>query len=291
MHNKPIRRVGLFGKFADDGVGETLAEVRRLLEKNRLNVLLGATTSKAIEGARIDASRPMAESIDVAMVVGGDGTMLTVARELAGQRVRVPIIGVNVGRLGFLADVAMGELEASLQTLLRGDYHLETRALLTACVMREGEVVHTAVAVNDATVGKGNTGRLIELHIRVDDEFLCQIRGDGVIVATPTGSTAYSLSSGGPIVYPTLPVVLLSPVCPHALGNRPIVLDQNARIDILAAHPLDANAHLVIDGVMVRELSGADTVQVRKSDDSLLMIRMRNKSYFETLRSKLGWNE
>ena len=285
-----IHKVGLFGKFHDRSVSDTVAEIRALLEKNNLKVLLGSTTSTDIDGERIDdRERPLGELIDLAIVVGGDGTMLSAARNLAEHG--VPAIGVNLGRLGFLADISLQNLEPSLAAILRGDYHIEQRSLLDTEVRVDGKSLYRGNSVNDTTVSKGNTGRLIEFEIRVNGQFLSHIRSDGLILATPTGSTAYSLSAGGPIIYPTLSVFSLSPICPHTLSNRPILLDDNARIEISSMVFAETHANLALDGVIACKLNGNEIITVTKAAQSLSMIRINGHNHFETLRSKLGWNE
>lgn len=285
-----ISKVGLFGKFNDDNIGDTVAEIRQLLQHNNLKVLLGGTTSTAIDGERLDDHKqPLAELIDLAIVVGGDGTMLSVARNLAKHN--IPAIGINLGRLGFLADIAVQDLGASLRAILRGDYHIEQRTLLTTEVGLQNEIRYRGDSVNDAAISKGNSGRLIEFEIRVNGQFLSHIRSDGVIIATPTGSTAYSLSAGGPIIYPTLPVFIVSPICPHTLSNRPIVLDHNAHIEIASMVFAETPANLSLDGVIACKLHGDEVVRVRKAAETWSMIRINQHNHFETLRSKLGWNE
>ena len=285
-----IHTVGLFGKFNDRSVSGTVADIRALLEKNRLKVLLGGTTSTAIDGERLDEGDPrLGEIIDLALVVGGDGTMLSAARTLAAHG--IPAVGVNLGRLGFLADIALGDLESSLDAILQGDYHIERRSLLDTSVRRGDAVVCGGSSVNDTVISKGSTGRLIEFEIRVNGQFLSHIRSDGVILATPTGSTAYSLSAGGPIIYPTLPVISLSPVCPHMLSNRPIVLDHNATIEISHLVFAETHANLALDGVIICKLHGDEVITVSKAAATLSMIRINRHDHFETLRSKLGWNE
>lgn len=283
-----IRKVGLFGRFQDDNIGDTVAEIRALLERNDLKVLLGSTTSTAIDGERID-DQHLGEAIDLAIVVGGDGTMLSAARNLAEHN--VPAIGVNIGRLGFLADIAMHNLESSICAILRGEYHIEQRSMLDTKVHRENEMVFRGNAVNDMVISKGNSGRLIEFEIRVNGQFISNPRSDGIILATPTGSTGYSMSAGGPIIYPTLPVFILTPICPHTLSNRPIVIDQNAQIEITSMVFAETHANLALDGVIDCKLHGNEVVTVNKAAEYLSMIRINDHNHFETLRSKLGWNE
>ncbi|MDA7967700.1 MAG: NAD(+)/NADH kinase [Gammaproteobacteria bacterium] len=282
-----ITRVGLFGRFQDRADIDAVATIRKLLEKHGLKALLDDDAPKAAKGARIGGAPGGA--IDLAVVVGGDGTMLHVARKLAEHD--VPAVGVNLGRLGFLADISMQRLEPGLNAILHGDYRIEKRSLLDTAVSRGGAEIHRGVSVNDAVISKGNTGRLIEFEIRVDGQFLSQTRSDGIIISTPTGSTAYSLSAGGPIIYPTLPVICLSPICPHTLSNRPIVLDENARIEITSLVFAETRANLALDGRIACELSGDETITVSLARERLSMVRISRDSHFETLRSKLGWNE
>ena len=282
-----ISKVGLFGKFNDRSVSDTVVGIRELLERNNLKVLLGSTTSADVPGERID-ERDQPLGIDLAIVVGGDGTMLSAARNLAAHN--VPAIGVNLGRLGFLADIAIQDLESSLGAILRGDYHIEKRTLLDTRISIDGEVTCRGNSVNDTVISKGNTGRLIEFEIRVNGQFLSHIRSDGLIIATPTGSTAYSLSAGGPIIYPTLPVFSVSPICPHTLSNRPIVLDQNASIEISSMVFTETHANLALDGVIVCKLHGSEIITVTKATEALSMIRINGHNHFQTLRSKLSWN-
>lgn len=281
--------VGLFGKFHDHNVSQSVVEIKELLERNHLKVLLSSTTSPAIVGKRFDEKQKLAELIDLAIVVGGDGTMLGAARNLAKHH--IPAIGVNLGRLGFLADIAMHNLGDSLSAILHGDYHIEQRSLLDTTVSVGNKIIYNGNSVNDIAISKGDSGRLIELDIQVNGQFLSHLRSDGVIIATPTGSTAYSLSAGGPILYPTLPVVVLSPICPHTLSNRPIVLDKNAQIQISAMIFTETHANLALDGVLVCKLSGKEVISIGLSSDTLSMIRINCHNHFETLRSKLGWNE
>ncbi len=283
-----ISKIGLFGKFRDNSVATVLNEVRDLLEKNGIKVLLGSTTAVEIEGERIDEqSVPLDQAIDIAMVVGGDGTMLNAARTLSSHD--VPTIGVNLGRLGFLTDIAVSNLEANLEALLKGEFYIEKRTLLQATVLKNAEPVFTGLALNDAVISKGNTGRLIEFDTRIDGIFVSHTRSDGLIVATPTGSTAYSLSAGGPIMYPTLRVISISPICPHTLSNRPIIIDENSLVEILDLESPESHTNLALDGLIVYELHGEETIQLTRAKNKLSMIRIESQDHFEILRSKLGW--
>ena len=261
-----------------------------MLEQKGLKVLLGSTTSPDIDGERLDEhTEELDKVIDIAMVVGGDGTMLNAARILSHHD--VPTVGVNLGRLGFLTDIAVAEIELSLQAILSGDYLVEKRTLLKTSVLRDGQEVFNGLSLNDAVISKGNSGRLIEFETRIDGIFVSHTRSDGVIIATPTGSTAYSLSAGGPIIYPTLSVLSVVPICPHTLSNRPIVIDENALIEIFALSIPETHANLAVDGLIVCELHGNETVRLTRAEKKLSMIRFESHDHFKTLRSKLGWNE
>ncbi|MEM7195862.1 MAG: NAD(+)/NADH kinase [Pseudomonadota bacterium] len=283
-----IEKVGLFGKFNDSSVSETLDAVRKIIEQQGLSVLIAETTAPSVQGPRIDTSQPVEEQIDLGIVVGGDGTMLNAARMLAEHD--LPAIGVNLGRLGFLTDITVDDFDTALQSIRQGRYRKELRTLLRTTVLRDGETVYTGVSLNDAVISKGNSGRLIEFETRVNGQFVSHTRSDGVIVATPTGSTAYSLSAGGPIIYPNLSVFSMAPICPHTLSNRPIVLDEDAVIEISELYCPEVHANLVLDGVLTCELNGTETVRLEKSLKKLCLIRIESHNHFETLHDKLGWN-
>ncbi len=284
-----IKRVGLFGKFNDSSVADAVATVKAILEDKNLSVLLGSTTAAEIQGDRIDDyDQPLGEAIDLAIVVGGDGTMLNVARTLSAHD--TPAIGVNLGRLGFLTDVALADLDASMESILQGDFAIEHRTMLQCQVTRNGETMCSGISLNDMVISKGNTGRLIEFKIWVNDQFVSQARSDGLILATPTGSTAYALSAGGPIIYPNLPVISMSPICPHTLSNRPIILDENDTIKITALNTIEAPANLSFDGVINTQLKGDETIIIKRAAKKLQMVRIKGFNHFETLHTKLGWN-
>ena len=284
-----ITRVGLFGKFNDSSVADAVVAVKAILEDKNLSVLLGSSTSTEIPGTRIgDCDQPLEEAIDLAVVVGGDGTMLHVARELSNYG--IPAIGVNLGRLGFLTDVALADLDSSMSSILQGDFAIEHRTMLQCRVTRGDATVCAGISLNDMVISKGNTGRLIEFEIWVNGQFVSQPRSDGLILATPTGSTAYALSAGGPIIYPNLPVISMSPICPHTLSNRPIILDEHAEIKIMALNSHETPANLAFDGVIVTRLKGDETITIKRAPKKLKMVRIDGFNYFETLHSKLGWN-
>ena len=284
-----LESIGLFGKYLDAGVRDTIDAAREILERHGARVLLGDTTAPEIAGARLEeADLPLDQAIDLAVVVGGDGTLLHVARSLAEHR--IPVVGINLGRLGFLTDIPAHDMEEELGKIFAGRYRLENRSLLRTEVWREDDLLESSLALNDAVVSAGSFARLIEFEIRVNGEFVTNTRGDGIIVSTPTGSTAYALAAGGPILYPTLPVMLLVPICPHTLSNRPIVLDENSVIEICSLTRCETSANLAADGIVQRLLKGDELLRITKAEPRLQLVRVETHTHFETLRNKLGWS-
>ena len=224
---------------------------------------------------------------DLVVVLGGDGSMLSAARLLAPTG--VPLIGVNQGRLGFLTDIALRVMVEQMGKVLAGEYQIEPRTMLDATVHRDGTAAFSTNALNDLVVNKGATGRLIELLVRIDGEFVYDLRADGLIVATPTGSTAYALSSNGPILQPAVPGLVLVPICPHTLSNRPITVSDGSVIEIAIRQVADARLHF--DGHPSFELNEGDRVTVRRSAHVLRLVHPPGYSYYAMLREKLHWSE
>ncbi len=269
-------------------MADAITIVKGFLERKQLTVLLGNTTSSEIAGDRIDEQGlTIGDQIDLAIVVGGDGTLLHVARLLAEQG--VPAIGINLGRLGFLTDISFSDLETGIGAILNGQYTIEKRTMLQCTTFKDEQVVFSGYALNEIVLSKGNTGRVIEFEIRVNGNYVSQIRSDGLILATPTGSTAYALSAGGPIIYPDLSVICMSPICPHTLSNRPIILDENNTIEITAIETRESQANLALDGVLSYQVTGDETITISKAPKKLKLIRIEGFNHFETLYSKLGW--
>lgn len=283
MHDKTV---GLFGKYGAIEVESALSNVKALLRSFGAEVLLGDTTAAEIRGERILNTEQYRE-LDFAVIVGGDGTLLHAARSLAPFK--VPIIGINLGRLGFLTDIPADEIALGLQAIKDGAYRIEERAMLKIRVIERDKTEQVFLSLNDAVISKGDTGRLIELSIKVDGEFVSKTRSDGLIISTPTGSTAYALSAGGPIIEPTLPVVVVVPICPHTLSNRPIILSQDSTISISDIQLTENYATLAIDGIIVKTLDGSEIVKTSKAEHALQLIRIDKHNYFEALRTKLGW--
>ena len=287
--DKKIKTVGLFGKYQDQSVSEHLHRLEEFLLGRNLKILLDQETAEHITGAK-SPTRPRASlgsEINLAIIVGGDGTLLNVARELAPHH--VPLIGVNLGRLGFLTDIQAEHMTMEIGKILDGDYQTESRLLLHAEVMRKGRIVQTASALNDVIVSKGELARMIEFETYLDGEFVHSIRGDGIIVASPTGSTAYALSSGGPILHPTLDAIAVVPICPHTLSNRPIIVSSDSIVEILVSRIGDQHAHATFDGQSTYMLEDGDRVYVRRSEHEVELLHPSGRSHFEVMRIKLHW--
>jgi NAD+ kinase len=268
-----------------------LALARRLatwLSRRRRTVLLENEAANALRLPGGVSKQEMMERADLVVVLGGDGTLLSVARH-SGPR-RVPVLGVNLGGLGFLTDVRPEEAFQAVERVLAGHYRLERRSMLEAAVVRGGRVVRRFQALNDVVINKGALARILDLETSVDGVALCTYKADGLIFSTPTGSTAYSLSAGGAIVEPSVGVLLISPICPHTLTQRPIVLPERARVRVAVCSP-DEDVALTIDGQEGMKLATDDVVAVRPAKHRVHLVRSPTHSFFELLRTKLRWGE
>ena len=284
----PFTSAGIFGRYQDADVQATLSTLQRHLEACDLEVYLGDTTASNIPGRRIeDSGKPLSDTIDLGIVIGGDGTMLHAARSLAP--VGLPLIGVNLGRLGYLTDIPADQMTQLIDELLAGQFTIEERIMLQVEVFADDQLTENGVALNDVALVKGETGRMIEFETYVNGESVGRTRGDGMILSTPTGSTAYALSVGGPILHPLLPAILFAPVCPHSLGQRPLVLDDSSHIKIDIVDLAGANANVFVDGIHRIAVAETDFLTVRRADIATRMIRINSHNHYTALRSKLGW--
>jgi NAD+ kinase len=232
---------------------------------------------------------PLPDEVEFIVVMGGDGTILSVARHF-GER-GVPIFGVNLGGLGFLTEISVDELYASMaEHVLTGKFEVEERLMLTVTLFRQGEAFWRENVLNDAVINKGALARIAEMTTWIDGEYLTVYRADGLIVATPTGSTAYNLSAGGPIVYPTLRHLLLLPICSHTLSNRPLILPDTVTVAV-TLDEIVQDVYLTLDGQVGRELQPGDRVEIRRAPYYLRLVKSPYRSHFEILRTKLGWGE
>jgi NAD+ kinase len=282
-----FKSVALFGKTGSAEVVESLVSLLEHLQGRGLNVLvedgIAADLGMVAAAADIDA---IARHADVAIVLGGDGTLLNAGRRLAAHD--VPLVGINQGRLGFMTDIARADMLPAIDRLLAGEFTADRRMLLDARVRRGGAEVFRTLALNDVVVNKGDTGRMIEIEVRVDGEFLYVLRADGMIVATPTGSTAYALSANGPILQPAVPGIALVPLCPHALTHRPITISDACRVELALVAPYDARVHF--DGQGHCDLRAGDVVAIARSAHAVTLLHPPGYSYFAMLREKLHWS-
>lgn len=282
-----MKKIGIICKTGIPEPAEILKELLPWLRKKGYEAFVDAETASVlnIEGTPRSQIPSLAEII---VVFGGDGTMLSAAR-LVGVK-GIPILGVNVGGLGFLTSVQKEEFHQVFEKVLAGGCPVEERIMLTACVFRHSECISRYLVVNDVVVNKGALARIIDLETYIDHSYIATFKADGLIVSTPTGSTAYVLSAGGPILYPTLNSVILAPICPHTLTNRPIVLPDDVTVDIVL-RSLNEDVFLTIDGQVGFSLRQGDTVQVKKSEFKTRLFIPCERDYFQILRTKLKWGE
>jgi len=282
-----IKRVGLVGNSEKVSCAEAVNNAARLVRSAKREVWCDADTARLCrlrERVAPDAAA-LARQVDLVLVFGGDGTLLRVAREIAGSQ--TPILGINIGGLGFLTAVSSASLTGALQHVWDGEFTFEPRVLIEAHARCAGERVRQT-ALNDLVISRGIASRLIELRVSVDDEPLTRYRCDGLIVSSPTGSTAYSLAAGGAVVYPTAEVFQITPICPHTLSNRSLVLPLSSRIsvEVLNSKP---STILSADGQLVAELAAGDRIEIRRSKQTVRLLHLEGSSFFESLRVKLHW--
>ena len=291
-----FHHVALIGKYQPTVPGTTVCHSRAImqniaqfLERQGCQVSLEAETASNTGLSHYDTIDADAIGLqcDLGLVVGGDGTMLGIGRRLA--RYGTPLIGINQGRLGFITDIALADYPAILPAMLQGEYEEDQRPLMHASVMRDGECVFEALAMNDVVVARGATAAMVELRVEVDGHFVATQRADGMIISSPTGSTAYSMSAGGPILNPTLTGIALVPLCPHALSNRPIIVNDNTDIELRIVYADDPRVHF--DGQVTLDLQAGDSVRLRRSEHKICFLHPPGYSYFAMLRQKLQWSE
>ena len=285
-----IRAAGIICKPVRDLVASVVPPLITWLHERRISVFIDEET----HGCCIDLGEPvvardaLGAQIDLLIVFGGDGTLLSAARALGGHN--VPILAVNLGGLGFLTSVTLEELYPLMEQVVKGEYQTSSRMMLDAEIRRDGHASEMQCALNDAVANKGARARMLDFDVHVDGHHVGRYRADGLIVATPTGSTAYSLAAGGPIVDPSLDAFIITPICPHMLTNRPLVIPGASRID-LDFTAADEPVYVTLDGQISRELEPADRVRITKSAKRVALVRSPTKSYFQILRSKLRWGE
>ncbi len=281
-----MKTIGILTKPKFPDIKHALQDLVTWLRERDKEVVLDGKTAALIGEPSTYRKTHLASLSDLVLVLGGDGTMLNAAR-LVEERA-VPILGVNMGGLGFLTEVTLEHLYASLDKVFAGDYFLEERLMLKAQIDRHGEHVAHSSVLNDVVVSKGTLARMIEIQISIDGQFVTSLRGDGLIVSTPTGSTAYSLSAGGPLVNPSVQAFILTPISPHTLTHRPLVVESTVSLGVTLASQEDG-AMATFDGQVGVSLSHGDTVAIRASDHRAKLIRFPDYTYYEVLRKKLKW--
>lgn len=292
MANSSIKRVGLVVKPHQQDVLKTLCQVVLWLSERGITLVSASPT----EGEKIGSETgcvieilpgdELAANVDLMLVLGGDGTMIATSR-LVGDT-DVPVLGVNYGRLGYLAEFRIEELYPALETILEGNYTVEKRVMLTAELHRGWERVSHNRVLNDIVINKAALARIIEIECYINEKFVNSFRADGLIVASPTGSTAYNLSAGGPVVYPSMNAIIITPICPFTLSNRPIVVPDESQIELRLKTP-NEDVALTLDGQVGFPLKPDDRVLIRKSRTTFDLVQPMNRNYFEVLREKLRW--
>lgn len=284
-----FKTVAVVGKSDATSLPDVLDELSGLLRKRGIAILMDPLTagaSRTPPDATVDIT-DLAARADLAIVVGGDGTLISCARLVAERG--IPLVGINLGRLGFLTDIPADGLQGAVESVLAGDFISEQRTLLAGAVRRGSRTLFSTLAFNDVVVSRGAMGSMIEFAVTVDGEFIYSLRADGLIVATPTGSTAYALSAGGPILHPSLQAIALVPISPHTLSNRPVAIRSSSKVEITLVRGLDARANFDVQAYW--ELEPGDVVCVSASPRPATLLHPKGYRYFSMLRQKLRWTE
>jgi NAD+ kinase len=284
-----FKAICLIGKYKSPDIAEPLLHLAQFLRGRGVRVVVDSITAAHVGHNDIEVL-PLDEAgriADLAIVIGGDGTMLNIARTLVPYE--VPLVGVNQGRLGFLTDISVDTMFDTIGAVLEGSFVVEERMLLASEVWRDGQLIFDVKAFNDCSVAKGAEGGLIELEVRIDGQFVYMLRADGLIVSTPTGSTAYALSAGGPILHPSLSAFAVVPVCPHTLSNRPIAIGSDSVVEILMHRCADARVHY--DSHSHCKLAARDRIVVRRYPKTIRLLHPVGHNYYHMLREKLHWSE
>jgi NAD+ kinase len=280
-----MKRIGIIAKGNKPEAVQVVKELVHWLKDRKVECIVDTTIAKGVSHPALD-KQEMPGAMEMVVVLGGDGTLLAAARAL--QKKPIPILGVNLGGLGFLTEITLAELYPMLEEILRGEYKTDERMLLEARVWRKEKVVEDFSVLNDVVINKGALARIIELETMVDNVYLTTFRADGLIIATPTGSTGYSLSAGGPIVYPSLLSIIITPICPHNVTNRPIICPQEAVISVTLCSG-DQEVFLTLDGQVGFKMQLKDRVEVMRGKGFVKLIKSPARDYFEVLRTKLMW--
>lgn len=281
--------IGIIGRLGSQQVLDTVFRLINFLKSKNLHIMLEESIAKAVpeQNLPVVSYNLMGQRCDLAIVVGGDGSVLGAARELAPYH--VPLLGINRGNLGFLTDITLDDLENQINEVLAGQYMVEERFLLEARAFRQGNLTGEADALNDVVLHPGQSTRMIEFELYLDSQFICSQRADGLIISTPTGSTAYALSAGGPIVHPKLDAIVVVPMYPHTLSSRPIVVDGDSELKIVISPNMEIHPQISCDAQNHIFCAPGDMVFVRKNSHKAKLIHLKGYNYYEICRNKLGW--
>jgi NAD+ kinase len=285
----PIKRIGITSKPKKPEVRDIVTPLVHWLHDRSIEVLVDKETGSTLDSPEKCVTRnEMPSRVDLIIVLGGDGTLLATARALNGKP--VPLLAVNLGGLGFLTVITRDELHSTLDRVLGGDFRTERRVQIEAEVMRAGEVISSFLALNDVVLNKGAIARVLDFDVRVDGQFISSYKADGLIVSTPTGSTAYSLAAGGPVIAPSVEAFIVTPICAHTLSNRPIVLRDSAQIEV-KVKSYGESVYLTVDGQVGIAVRSEDAVHMKRASSVVELIQSPQKNYFEILRQKLKWGD
>lgn len=284
-----IKTIGIIAKDSSEAVSDTVHKLIEFIRQKKCELIFDTSTSDIVSNAPHVNRSTLAEHSDLVIVVGGDGTFLSAIRSLSDFN--VPVLGINLGRLGFLVDISPDEMLHHLEKIMQGEYVNESRFLIQAKVERDGKVISEADAFNDVVVHIRDVARMIEFETYVNGQFVNFQRSDGVVISTPTGSTAYALSSGGPLLHATLDAMVMVPICPHTLTNRPLVIDANSTIEIIIGDSLQTTSQVTFDGQTAFDVKPQDKIIIQKKQKNIHLIHPADYDYFEILRAKLHWSE
>ena len=283
-----MRKVGIIAKTHLTYPTEVVIDLIKWLEKKNIEVFFDNETAGAIGLESKQNRLNIISMVDLLIVLGGDGTLLSIARLVAGKS--VPVMGVNMGNLGFLTEITRDEVYPVLEKVLGGDFKTDERLLLDVKVIQESKIIAEHKVLNDVVVNKGALARIVDLDVKINNQFVTSYRSDGLIISTPTGSTAYSLAAGGPIVYPTLHALILAPICPFNLTHRPIIIPDDVSIEVQLATD-HSDVHITLDGQVGLGMKYRNVIEIKRSKDSISLIKAPDKNHYEVLRKKLKWGE
>ena len=283
-----IKRIGIIANLEKEKIADHVRSLKKWLEERHVKVFLEMEISRTIALDGGLSRTDLAKKSELIVVLGGDGTMLRAARYVAGHK--VPILGINMGSFGYLTEVNLNEIHSVLELIIRGEFEIEKRMMLDVSIRHGKTVTNVGSVLNDVVINRGSLSRMNEFEMEVNGKYLTTYKGDGLIVSTPTGSTAYSLSAGGPIVSPGKDLIIINPICPHTLTNRPIIFAEDSNFKITLCSK-DKGAILTLDGQETYKIVSGDVVTVKRSRHATMLVLSPYRSYGEILRSKLGWGD